>query len=124
MKKIIINTLSVVALTIGASQAKAQLASDSPSPALKLAAPVAAARPAAELQTASATIAVSESKKSPVSAAAQPSQGGVQEPASVNKAAVAVPNLPLQEGQQPKQEEIKPAAKVAVPSQGAIKAVE
>ena len=125
MKKIIINTLSIVALTIGASQAKAQLASDSPSPAFKPATAVAAARPAAELQTASATIAVSESKKSPVSAAAMPSQGGTQEPAaSVKKAAVAVPDLPLQEGQQPKQEEIKPAAKVAVPSQGAIKAVE
>ena len=105
MKKIIINTLSIVALTIGASQAKAQLASDSPSPALKPAAPVAAAaRPAAELQTASATVAVSESKKSTVSTAIVPSQGGMQEPAASVKKATVAPAPPSQE-------EIKPAAK-------------
>ena len=104
MKKIIINTLSIVALTIGASQAKAQLASDSPSPALKPAAPVAAARPAAELQTVSATATISESKKSTVSTAIVPSQGGMQEPAASVKKATVAPAPPSQE-------EIKPAAK-------------
>ena len=119
MKKIIINTLSMVALTIGASQAKAQLASDSPSPALKPAAAVAVVRPAAELQTASSAMPVSDTKKTTGSTAAQPSQGGMQEPAvSVKKAATTLPAVPLQDGQQPKPEEVKQPAKAVLPSQG------
>jgi hypothetical protein len=102
MKKITRNTFAIIVLTIGATRANAQLTSDSPSPALKPAATVAAAKPAAELQTASSFAATaSEAKKSAANTVVMPSQGGMQEPAPVMKAAVAAPVLPSQEGLQP-----------------------
>lgn len=116
MKKIIINSLAVIALTIGASQAKAQLASDAPSLTAKPA-PLPVAKPAAQVETASSSN-VSVSAKAAVTTIAQPAQGDVKHPSlAAARASAPAPALPLQEGQQPKEAAAKAAIKAELPSQ-------